>query len=311
MRVVSLLPSATEMLYALGVEPVGVSHECDYPPAAKNLPSVIDTRIDPTTSSIDINEQVTEAVQTGGVYEIDRETLAALDPDIIVSQGVCDVCAVDDAQIRQTVLDLELDAEIVTTDPHNLEDVFEDIERLGNALSREERAASVLEELRRRVEQVERATSNDTADGPRVAVFDWVDPVMVAGHWIPDMVERCGAAYGLADPGERSRPREWREIRTYDPEVVVLAPCGFGLDQTFEDLNAVTQREGWEAIAAVETGQVYVMDGHHYVNRPGPRLVDTLELLAATIFPDTVDAPETPGDAVRSVSTSRQSRVMK
>ena len=311
MRAVSLLPSATEMLYALGVEPVGVSHECDHPRAAKNLPSVIDTRIDPDRSSADINEQVTEATQTGGVYEIDRERLAALDPDIIVSQAICDVCAVDDAQIHQAVADLGLDADIVTTDPHSLEDVFEDIEQLGNVLSRGERAASVLDELRGRVEQVERVTPHDTTDGPRVAVFDWVDPVMVAGHWIPDLVERCGAAYGLAEPGERSRPREWSEIRTYDPEVIVLAPCGFGLDQTLDDLDAVTEREGWAEIAAVETGQVYAMDGHNYVNRPGPRLVDTLELLAATIFPDTADAPETTGDAVRSVEANRWSRVMK
>jgi iron complex transport system substrate-binding protein len=295
MRVVSLLPSATEMVYALGVEPVGVSHECDYPPDATELPSVIETRIDPDVSSEEINEQVDEATDNGGVYEIDRELLADLDPDIVVSQGICDVCAVDDSQIRQAVEDLELDAEVVTSDPHSLADMLADIERLGEVLGREERAASLVADLETRIERVERVTPDA---GPRVAVLDWLDPVMVAGHWVPGMVERCGGEYGLAATGERSRPREWAEIREYDPEVLLLAPCGFGLGQTRANIADVTGREGWADLTAVERGEVYLVDGHHYVNRPGPRLVETLELFAATIHPAAVSPPETREPAV-------------
>lgn len=303
MRVVSLLPSATEMLYDLGVEPVGVSHECDYPPPATEKPSVIETRIDPDASSEEINEQVAEATETGGVYEIDRALLADLDPDVVVSQGICDVCAVDDTQIRRAVDDLELDAEVVTSDPHSLVDLFADIERLGDVLGREERAASVVEECRARIERVERETPES---GPRTAVLDWLDPVMVAGHWVPSMVERCGAEYGLAEPGSRSRPREWTEIREYDPEVLLLAPCGFGPDQTRANLDDVTAREGWEDLTAVENGEVYIVDGHHYVNRPGPRLVETMELFASVLHPDAVSPPETEGSAVVHLQRSVQ-----
>ncbi|PSP24726.1 cobalamin-binding protein [Halobacteriales archaeon QH_10_65_19] len=280
MRVVSLLPSATEMLYTLGVEPVGVSHECDYPPAASDLPSVISPRVDPDASSAEINEQVAAAEKSGGVYEIDRELLADLDPDVVVSQGICDVCAVDDTAIREAVADLSLDARVITSDPHSLDEVFADLERLGDVLNREDRAQEAVADLRARVEAVAKAAPNER---PRVAVFDWLDPVMVAGHWVPGMVNRAGGTYGLAAPGDRSTPREWAEIREYDPEVILAAPCGFGLDQTLENADDLSGREGWNALAAVREGQVYAVDGHHYVNRPGPRLVDTLELFAGVL----------------------------
>ena len=293
MRVVSLLPSATEMLYAIGVEPVAVSHECDHPSAARDRPSVIDTRIDPDADSAAINEQVADAEASGGVYEIDRELLADLDPDVVVSQGICDVCAVDDSAIRQAVADLSLDARIVTSDPHSLDDVFADLERLGGMLGREERAREVVSDLRSRVAAITDATP-DAEDGPRVAVFDWLDPVMVAGHWVPGMIERVGGSYGLADPGDRSTPREWAEILAYDPEVIVAAPCGFELDQTAGNRTDLTDREGWRDITAVREGRVYAVDGHHYVNRPGPRLVDTLELFAGVLR----GTAETPPEAV-------------
>ena len=301
MRVVSLLPSATEMLFALDIEPVGVSHECDFPPEAAELPAVNSSRVDATASSEEIDEQVQSAIDEGGVYEIDRETLADLDPDVIVSQGICDVCAVEDSEIREAVADLELDAEVVTSDPHSLEDMLADIERLGDRLGRAEQAASVHTALESRVEAI---TDQTPTTGPRVAVLDWLDPVMVAGHWVPEMVERAGGRYGLADPGERSRPREWADIHEYDPEVLVLAPCGFGLDQTRADLSAVTDREGWQDLSAVQNDHVYAIDGHHYMNRPGPRLVDSLAALAGAIHPGSVDGPS---DAVTQLRTTELS----
>jgi iron complex transport system substrate-binding protein len=301
MRVVSLLPSATEMLYALDIEPVGVSHECDFPPEAEGVPSVIETHIDTDGSSADIDEQVLDAVDSGGVYEIDRDLLAELQPDVVVSQGICDVCAVDDTRIRQTVSDLGLDADIVTSDPHSLDDVCADIRRLGEALDCSERGTAVVEEMTARIEDVEAITPES---GPRVAVLDWLDPVMVAGHWVPGMVERCGATYGLADPGERSRPREWADIRAYDPEVLVLSPCGFDREQTLGNLEDVTDREGWESLTAVENDAVYVIDGDSYVNRPGPRLVETIELFASVVHPEAVDEPAHYGDAVARLQGS-------
>ena len=295
MNVVSLLPSATEIVYALGVDPVGVSHECDYPPATREKPVVNRSRVDPDATSEEITEQVARAQQEGGVYEIDRETLAALDPDLVVSQGICDVCAVDSVSVRTAVDELGLDAAVLTTDSHSLADTLADIERIGDALDRSERAVEVIADLESRIDAIERA-AGATESRPRTAVLDWLDPVMVAGHWIPGMVDLAGGRYGLAERGARSRPREWETIRSYDPEVLVLAPCGFGIDQTVENLADVTKREGWSDLTAVEHESVYVVDGNHYVNRPGPRLVDTLEFLAWILHPEQFDTP--PSDAV-------------
>lgn len=289
MRVVSLLPSATELCYELGVEPVAVSHECDYPARAREQPTVIHSRVETDGTSQEINEEVTEALESGGVYELDRERLAALEPDIILSQGTCEVCAVDDSEVRSAVAEQDLDAEVVTTDPHSLEDVLADIERLGGVLERPERAAEVAAEYRNRVARVERATPTD---GPTTAVLDWLDPAMVAGHWVPGMVARVGGSYGLAAPGERSRPREWSEIRAHDPEVLVASPCGFDLEQTVENLGELTARKGWAELTAVEQGRVYLVDGNQYINRPGPRLVETLELLAGIVHPGGDGTPD-------------------
>jgi iron complex transport system substrate-binding protein len=299
MNVVSLLPSATEIVYALGVEPAGVSHECDYPPAANEKPAVNRSRVDPDATSAEINEQVARTEQDGGVYEIDREMLARLDPDLVISQGICDVCAVDEIRVRKAVDDLGLGAAVLTTDPHSLADILADIERIGDALGQSERAVEVVADLERRIDAVERG-AGATEGRPRTAVLDWLDPVMVAGHWVPGMVDLAGGRYGLAERGARSRPREWETIRSYDPEVLVLSPCGFDIDQTAANLDDVTGRDGWDDLTAVQRGEVYVVDGHHYVNRPGPRLVDTLEFLAWILHPERFDAP--PSNAVRPLS---------
>ena len=290
MRVVTTLPSATEVVYALGVEPVATSHECDRPPAAADLPSVERTRIDPSADSASIHEQVGEAAAGDGVYEIDREALRRADPDLVVAQGVCDVCAVDTVEIQTAVEDLGLDCEVLTTDPHLLTDVFDDVERIGRALGREERAADLLDALRARVTAVEAAVAG--RERPRVAVLDWLDPLMVSGHWVPDLVERAGGRHGLAAPGERSTTREWAEIRAYDPEVLVAAPCGFDLDRALDEAPALTGRPGYADLAAVRGGRAHAVDGDRYVNRPGPGLVDTLELLAGLIHPGAVDGPD-------------------
>ncbi|MFB6117328.1 ABC transporter substrate-binding protein [Halosegnis sp.] len=297
--VVTLLPSATEIVYALGVEPVATSHECDYPPAAAGRPDANRSRVDPTAAAGEIDAQVQAAEEDGGVYEIRRDVLAAADPDIVISQGICDVCAVDELLVREAVEDLGLDCEILTTDPHSLADVFADIEQIGAALGREARADALVTDLRERVTAVEeRARAVDAS--PRVAVFDWPDPVMVAGHWVPGMVERLGAEFGLQEPRAASRPFEWAEVRAYDPEVAVVAPCGFDLGQTVENLADLTDRDGWDDLAAVQTDRAFAMDGHSYVNRPGPRLVETLEYLAACIYPETFDTP--PADVVRPLA---------
>lgn len=302
MRVVTLLPSATEICFALGIEPVGVSHECDYPPAARDLPAVNELRIDETGSSAEINEEVAEADSGDGVYSIDRDRLAALDPDLVITQGVCDVCAVDRVLVREAVEELGLDAEVLTLDVHSLDDLFAAIDRVGEACECEGEAESLIESLEERVEAVEtRVSSIPDVDHerPRVAVLDWLDPVMVAGHWVPGMVDIAGGEYGMEAAGAHSRPREWQEVREYDPEVLVVSPCGFELPQIRENLAEITERPGWESLTAVRNDRVYLVDGHHYVNRAGPRLLDTLEYLAAICHPEEFTDP--PRDVVQQL----------
>ncbi|WP_339105671.1 cobalamin-binding protein [Haloterrigena salinisoli] len=304
MRIVTTLPSATETVAALGLEPVGVSHECDYPPAVESLPSVTDSRIDADASSSEIDQQVLETADDGGVYDVDTDLLESLEPDLIVTQGMCDVCAVDEVVMADAVEEIDADPEILTTDPHSVADVLEDLERIGRATGREERARAVRADLESRIDAIRGRTAEaDLAgdDRPRVAIFDWTDPVMVAGHWTTDLVEWAGGEYGLADAGDRSSPREWSEIREYDPELIVVAPCGFGLEQTAANAADLTEREGWDDLTAVREGRVWAMDGHHYLNRPGPRLVDTLEALAPIVQPDLFDE-ETPPVALEKIA---------
>ncbi|WP_121821703.1 ABC transporter substrate-binding protein [Halostella salina] len=290
MNVVTLLPSATEVVYALGIEPVGVSHECDYPPAATELPSMNRSRVDPEASSAAINEQVVEAERGDGVYEIDVAALDAADPDLVVTQGICDVCAVDEILVERAVEEIDANPEILASDPHSLADLYDDVRRVGEATGRTERAAELVDSLQSRVAAVE-ARAAETAERPRVAVLDWMEPPMVAGHWVPELVEIAGGEYGLAERGERSRPREFTEVAAYDPEVLVAAPCGFGLDRTTANAAELTDRDEWDEVTAVREGRAYAMDGNHYMNRPGPRLVDTLEHLAGLLHPEAFDRP--------------------
>jgi iron complex transport system substrate-binding protein len=308
MNVVSLLPSATEILYALGVEPVGVSHECDHPPEAADLPAVNYANVDPDAESAELNEQVAAAESSGeGVYGIRVDVLDDLNPDVIVTQGICDVCAVDSVLVEDAVERIDANPEVVTTDPHRLSDVIGDVERVGEAVGLADTGVEVAADLRERVdavrERVDTHLDETGGERPRVAVFDWLDPVMVAGHWMPDVVDAAGGAYEMVEAGESARPREFSEITTYDPEVAVAAPCGFGLDQTARDLEALTDRDGWRDLSAVEAGRTWALDGNHYANRPGPRIVDTVEHIAAVIHPEAFDAP--PRKAARPLDELR------
>ena len=294
-RVASLLPSATEIVYALGVTPVATSHECDHPPDAADRPTVVHSRVDADATSGEIDAQVRAAEADGGVYAIDRETLAEVDPDLVIAQGICEVCAVDTVLAEDAVADLGLDCDVLTTDPHSLADVLDDVRRIGETLGRSARAMDLVASLEARIDAVaERAET--TAETPDVAVLDWLDPVMVAGHWVPELVELAGGRYGLADPGDASTPRAWSAIREHDPDVLLAAPCGFELSQIADNAADLTGRDGWQDLRAVRNDRTHAVDGHHLLNRPGPRLVETLEVLAALLHPGLFDAPA-PGRA--------------
>ena len=303
MRVVTTFPAATELVAALGVEPVGVSHECDHPPRLRSVPTVTSSPIDAAGTAGEIDRQVQSAIDAGdgaGLYDVDAEALERLDPDLVVTQGVCEVCAVDRAAVDRAVASIDAEPAVVTTDPDSLSALVGDLSRLGGIVGREERAASVVASIESRVDAVRaRGTHAGAPERPRVAIFDWTDPVMIAGHWMPELVTVAGGSDGLAEPGDPSRPREWTEVLAYDPEVVIVAPCGFDLEAATAALADLTDREGWNALSAVRDGRVWAMDGHNYVNRPGPRLVDTLEAVVAIVSPGRLEAGPPTDVAVR------------
>ena len=281
MNVVSTSPSGTEILYALGVEPVAVSHSCDYPPTVAELPTIDTSRVD-ADASADRHQQVEESTRDGHVYRIDSEVLRAVEPDLILTQGVCGVCAVDESLIDETLADLDVDPEVLALHASELGDLYECIERVGRAIGREERAESLVDELQERVKAVEERTSSRTAS-PRVAVFEWMDPPRLAGNWVPELIESAGGTPLLVEPGDRTSELDWQTFLDVAPEVIVVAPCGFDVDRTEARLHELADRDGWTELPAVEQGRVYAVDGAAYFNRWTPRLIESLERLERTL----------------------------
>lgn len=283
MRVASAVPALTETLYALGVQPVAVSAACDYPPPVASTPTFVEPRIDETADSATIDERVSEHMQdAGGLYRIQASVLNRTNPDLILTEGTCDVCAVTDEQIRDTTTRLDVDAAIHSFHPHTLADTLEIIERLGTLLARPAEADRLLTNLRTRLAAVEARTS-DRSLRPDTLVLDWTDPPMVAGHWTPELVDLAGGRALHAKPGRPAGSIDWERIRTADPEVLLVAPCGFDCTRGVEALHGLTERAGWAELSAVQNDQVYVLDGTQLINRPGPRLIESLELIESLL----------------------------
>jgi iron complex transport system substrate-binding protein len=284
MNVVSTSPSGTEILYALGVDPVAVSHSCDHPPAFDDLPTIDVSRVD-ADASADRHRQVTASIQDGGVYRIDAEMLRSVDPDLVLTQGVCGVCAVDESLIAETLAGLDVDPDVLALDASRLADLYECIERVGAAVGRETQAESLIASLRERVAATE-ARVADRATTPRVAVFEWMDPPRLAGNWVPELIQSAGGRPLLTAPGQRTSELDWQTLLDVAPEVIVVAPCGFDVERTEQRINELADREGWEALPAVEQRRVYAVDGAAYFNRWTPRLIDSLERLEVLLAPD-------------------------
>ncbi|RQG93163.1 cobalamin-binding protein [Natrarchaeobius halalkaliphilus] len=293
MNVISTSPSSTEILYELGVEPVAVSHACDHPPAATELPTIDVSKVD-ASASADRHEQVRTATANGHLYRMDGERIDALEPDLIVTQGVCGVCAVDDVLVEETLADLAVDPDVLALQANRLADVLECVEDVGRATATEERATALVDDLRERIAGVERRVPDEPR--PRTAVLEWMDPIRPAGSWVPDVVDAAGGEYDIGDPGERSQPLEWDAFLAYDPEVLVVAPCGFDAERTLEQFHELSDRPGWDEITAVRDDRVFVLDGSAYLTRWTPRLVDAIERLAALCHSEEF---ELPADVVR------------
>ena len=286
MRVASLLPSATETLFALGVEPVGVSHGCDHPPAASDRPTLTSTVVDHEDRSAGEIDARMRSVE-GAVYDLAVDRLADLEPDLVVTQATCDVCAVDASGVRAAVASLDPEPEVLTLDPHSFADVLADVERIGAAVDERETAAAVSSRLSARADRLwDRAAAAVAEDGrPRTAVLDWTDPPIRAGHWVRDVVEIAGGDPSF-QPVEASEPVAWDDLCAYDPEALVVVPCGFELDRAVEAVGDLRGRPGWSDLTAVANGRVYAVDGNALVNRPSHRLVASLEAVFECLHPD-------------------------
>jgi iron complex transport system substrate-binding protein len=285
MRIASLLPSATELLFAIGAGPevIGVTHECDWPPEVAGLPRLTASVFDHgSASSGEIDRHIRGAVHQGsGIYTLDAELLASLKPDLIVTQELCEVCAVSYRQVEKAVRELPGEVPILSLEPESLEDILETAEVVGRATGHEAGAGALVAEMRRRIAAV--AELPAVAGGrPGVACIEWTEPLMAGGHWVPEMVRLAGGDDVLGAEGARSEQVSWEHVVEAAPDAMVLMPCGYGLERSLESAAEVTARPGFAALPCA-AGRVAAVDGSSYFNRPGPRIVDGLELLAAIL----------------------------
>ncbi|HXG34754.1 MAG TPA: cobalamin-binding protein [Bryobacteraceae bacterium] len=294
MKIVSLLPSATEIVCALGLGDalVGVTHECDYPPFVSDLPKVTRTRIPADVSSGEIDRMVREQRQSGhALYTLDLATLERLEPDLILTQALCGVCAVAEEEVQAAACRLPGRPRVINLEPRRFADVLASIRLVAEAAGVDSRAGELIARLESRVDAV-RDRTRRVRSRRRVAFLEWLEPPFCSGHWTPELVEWAGGVDVLGRAGQPSRMVGWDEVLAGEPELVFIACCGFGVERTLQDVMRLKEVPEWRRLAIVGAGRVYVTDGSQYFSRPGPRLVDSLEILAHALDPDLHPLPE-------------------
>src|SRR6516162_7583665 len=290
MRIVSLIASATEIVCRLGFEKdlVGRSHECDYPESVKSLPVCTAPKFDPDGTSYEIDQRVIAIVQEGlSVYRVDGEKLRELEPDVIVTQSHCEVCAVSLREVERAVCAwLRICPQLVSLAPNALTDVWTSIEQVALALKVPERGGEVIRHLQGRMEAIANRTRG-LSRRPTVACIEWIDPLMAAGNWMPELIAMAGGVNLFGVAGAHSPWMTWPQLCAADPDILLFLPCGFDIARTRRDLPVVLNKPEWPRLRAVRTNRIYVADGNQYFNRPGPRLVESLEILAELLHPET------------------------
>jgi iron complex transport system substrate-binding protein len=289
-RIISLIASATEIVCALGARDrlVGRSHECDFPADVIGLPALTAPKFEVDGTSAEIDTRVREIVRDGlSVYRVDGDALRALEPDVIVTQDHCEVCAVSLADVEAaTCTWTGRPVEIVSLKPDCMADVYADIARVARALAAEQAGEALVGKMQARLSAVRQQLTGRPR--PRVAFIEWVEPLMAGGNWMPELIAIAGGENLFGEAGRHSGWMQWQDLRAADPDVIVVAPCGYGLVRCLEELPLLEARPGWAGLRAVRTGRVYFTDGNAYCNRPGPRLADTAELLAQMLHPEVV-----------------------
>ncbi len=289
MRIASLLPSATEIVTFVGGRPelVGVSHECDFPPGVEGLPVLTRTRVEFPRASGDIDRAVRAILEDAlTVYEIELDVLRELRPDVIVTQSLCDVCAVSLDDVTRALGELVRDdVRVVSLSPGKLGDVWADVQRVGEAIGRAEEGRAAVLELEARAAALRERTAT-LAARPSVLTIEWIDPVMIGGTWMPELVEIAGGVALVTEPGEHAPTLTMEQLAALDPDVVLVKPCGFELERTRTEIDVLRRTLPWGAWRAVREGRLFVADGNAYFNRPGPRLIESAEILAACLHPE-------------------------
>lgn len=302
MRIVSLLPSATEIVAALGLgdELVGVTHECDWPPEVSGLPVMTRSVHDLAKArSGEIHRLVSEAVHGGSaLYELDEAALEDAAPDLILTQELCAVCAVSYREVNEVARAIDADVTVVSLEPTSIEGILNTISTVGAMADAEDAAVELVESLRTRLGVVETRVQerrNEGHDAPRIVGVEWLDPPFAVGHWVPEQIRRAGGWDLLGQDGEKSRQTDWAEIVDVDPEMIILMPCGYHLRETVEEWERTPRPIGWRSIEAVRRGNVFAVDGSSYFSRPGPRVIDGIEMLAEIFDPDAFVDTSPPG----------------
>jgi len=294
LRLVSLIPSATEILTALGLSAaiVGRSHECDYPPAVQTQPICTAPKFDPEGTSAEIHDRVTNLLQSAlSVYRVHVEQLEKLQPTHILTQAQCEVCAVSLSEVEQAVAGLvDSQPQLISLQPNFLSDVWADIQRVADQLGQYDPAIiqqgkTTIAQLKQRVKHCQTQIIDQAP--PTVVCIEWIDPLMSAGNWVPELVTLAGGTPLLSAAGQHSPWLTWEELHAADPDLVVVMPCGFDLARTYQEMLVALKQPNWQKLRAVSAGNLYVTDGNQYFNRPGPRLVDSLEILAEIFHPRT------------------------
>jgi len=302
LRIVSFLPSATETLYGLGAakEIVGVTHECKYPPAAKRKPQVIRPSFDPSSmTGREIDSKIVELVRSGGdIYVVDDKALKKAKPDLIVAQGLCEVCSPFTKEIGRAVSILGGAPDVLVLDPHDLDDILVSIMDVAEKVGRVKEGRALVASLQKRIDAVKLAKIKNR---PKVACIEWVDPLFTAGHWVPQMVEYAGGKNGISAAGEQSRRMEIDELAAFDPDIIVMMPCGYGIARTLKEMKVLKDNEKWNSLRAVKDKQVYAVEAGSYFSKPGPRTVVGLEILAKIIHPEAFKKIRVPRGTLKKI----------
>ena len=292
-RIVSFLPSATEILYKLGVESqiIGVTHECNYPEEAKSKPRVINSAFDASTmSSKEIDDKIIELFKNGkDIYVVNDNTLKESKPDIIVAQGICEVCSPFTKEIKRAISILEYTPKVIILDPSNLSDILDNILEIAKNVGKIEEGQNLVRLLKEKINRIKKISELKNKENLlKILCLEWIDPFFTAGHWVPEMVEISGGINGISKPREQSRRTSLEEIKEFDPDKIILMPCGFNIDRTIKEYKNTTlnKNQEWNNLRAIKNNEIYVVDAGSYFSKPGPRTITGIEILAKIISPN-------------------------